>query len=101
MIQLEKALSEFIETRDIEKFLTSGLSLDPEIIQPHILSLPEEQQLNVRSQLAEVMDALGAYIEQLDVEKTAIKMQIDQNLKSVQACLSYGNAQGLTKNKEK
>ncbi|OIN85761.1 MAG: hypothetical protein AUJ12_08130 [Alphaproteobacteria bacterium CG1_02_46_17] len=98
---LEKTLTEFMKTRDIEKFLASGISLKPEKIQSYILSLPEDRQKDVRAQLTEVMNALSSYIEKLDIEKAEIKEQIDQNLKSVQACLSYGSAQGLTKNKKK
>ncbi|MBE2191392.1 MAG: hypothetical protein IAE63_04360 [Alphaproteobacteria bacterium] len=99
MDQLEKLLEDFKTDQDIKKFLQSGISLDPENIQSHIQSLPLDKQTEIQSQLSSVMKALSGYIEELGREKDAIQDQIDDNLKSVQACLSYGSAQDISKKK--
>lgn len=95
MDTLEQLLEEFEKTKDISIFLASGVSLDPDTIRSHILSLHEEEQAEVESRLTDVAKALAEYITDLTHEKNEVQEQIDNNIKSVHACLSYGSAQGL------
>lgn len=101
MDNLEKILEEFGKTGNVQNVIDSGLSLDPLVLQTHIQSLPADRQDQLRTVLKDLLDALTIYIEENVKEKDSIKKQIDGTLKSTQACLSYGSAQGLVPRKDR
>lgn len=100
MDNLQKILEEFERTGNVQNVIDSGLSLDPLVLQTHIQTLPADRQDQFRTVLNDLLDALTIYIEDSAKEKEDIKKQIDGTLKSAQACLSYGSAQGLTPRKD-
>ncbi|HNS44102.1 MAG TPA: hypothetical protein PKH37_02605 [Alphaproteobacteria bacterium] len=100
MDNLEKVLEDFGKTGNVQNVIDSGLSLDPLVLQTHIQSLPADRQDQFRTVLKDLLDALTIYIEDNVKERDEIKKQIDGTLKSTQACLSYGSAQGLTPRKD-
>lgn len=100
MDSLVKLLQDYKASKDISPFLESGVSLDPQTIQSHILALPEDEQQDIRQILSSLQKDLENYIAQAMQDLDEVKGQIDQNLKTSQACVSYTNAQDLGQKKK-
>ena len=101
MEQLERLLNDFAKDRDIQKFLNAGVTLDIQVVQSHIQSLPDEQRVEFESRLADVMSALDDHIQKLTDDRDDLKSQIEGSEKTKKACLSYGSAQGLSGHTDK
>lgn len=89
---LDSILEKWNKNKDVESLISDGLFSDETAIQSSLEKLEGADKVNVLNQLNEIEAAVQAYIEGIDAEKKDIKKQLDANLKSAKACLSYGSS---------
>ncbi len=90
MDELRTFISTWEETGSIAVVLEKGLTLPPaDQVQSFLASLPADESEKIRSSLTTAMAALETYAVELEKETAGIKEQINQTVKSAQACLSY------------
>lgn len=94
---LNDLLAKWKENKDVEALINDGFLENQKAIQISLDEKSETEKNDALKVLAEIATALAGHISELDVLKTEIKGQIEQNLKSAQACLSYGSASGIEK----
>lgn len=93
MDDLRTFISTWEETGSIAVVLEKGLLLPPaDQVQSFLASLPADEQETIRASLTRAMVALETYAVDLERETAEIKDQINQTVKSAQACLSYNSA---------
>lgn len=93
MDELKTYIKTWEETGSIAAILEKGLTLPPpEKVQSYLAGLPPAERDGIRQKLATTMIALEEYAAALEKENALIKAQLDQNLKTAKACLSYNSA---------
>lgn len=97
MDQLNSILKMWNEKKDIEDLISLNLFTDQSAIQSELERLPEPARAGALSTLGEIQSALQAYIVDMDSEKQKVQQQIDANIKSQKACLSYGSSIDIDK----
>lgn len=101
MDKLIELLDAYENTGDISIFLRPDVVLDQKKISSHLQSLDPAKREEMERRLATIETALSTFISELAQEKDAVKEQIDRNVKTVQACLSYGQTQGIEDRKKR
>lgn len=97
MDQLKSILEMWTEKRDIEEFISLNLFADQSALQSELESLPAPLRDSALSTLGEIQSALQTYIVETTNEKQDVQNQIDANLRSKKACLSYGSSIDIDK----
>lgn len=97
MDQLNSVLKMWAEKRDIEEFISLNLFADQSALQSELERLPAPLRDSALSTLGEIQSALQTYIVDMDNEKQKVQDQIDANIRSKQACLSYGSSIDIDK----
>jgi hypothetical protein len=92
MDTLDSILKKWNKDKDVESLISEGLFSDQTAIQSSLDKLSGAKKDSVLAQLDEIESALRDYITAIDQDKKVIKKQIDANLKSAKACLSYGSS---------
>jgi flagellar hook-associated protein FlgK len=100
MNDLKTILSHWSVEKEIEVLLQNLPSLTTESVQSYVDQLPddEEKKATIKT-FSEIVSHLKTYIETLQEQQKDIKSQIDQSVKSVQACLTYGATINIGKKK--
>lgn len=94
MDKLSTFVREWNASGDIAALLEKGIQLpDAKEVQAHLATLPKAEQDVILTALGQAMTALEAHAANLEAEAAKIKTQIDQNLKTARACLSYSAAE--------
>lgn len=89
MNKLDDLLKLWTETQDVEEIISAGFLQDQKAIQADLDKKPDAEKAIALDILSQMSSALSAYINGLDHEKSEVKGQIDNNLKSAKACISY------------
>lgn len=97
MDRLSSILQKWNHEKDVESLIAQDLFADQNAIQSELDKLPDPLKTEALSTLGEIQSALQNYIVQIDSEKQDIKAQIDNNIKSKNACLSYGSSIDIEK----
>lgn len=97
MDKLNGLLENWRTTKNIENVLNSGFSFDPESVQDYLKTVSADNREKVIAELNEMMDALKAHIIEIQNQQSDVAAQIDKNLVSAKACISYGTADMLGK----
>lgn len=97
MSQLDDLLKLWTETQNVEDIINSGFLKDQKAIQDRLAQKSGDDFKTAITLMSQISSAISLYIADLDEKKKEVKAQIDQNLKSAQACISYGSASGIEK----
>lgn len=95
MNKLQKVLTEYEASGNVEDFLAHNLSLTPETLQQDLWSLTALEQEKFLRILTKLQSDLTDYIAQTERARDEVKRQLSANAKSLSACLKYGGAQDL------
>lgn len=85
------------EKKDIEEFMSLNLFADQGALQSGLESLPQAAREEALATLGEIQSELQTYIVEMTNGKEDVQKQIDANLRSKQACLSYGSSIDIDK----
>lgn len=97
MSKLDDLLKLWTETEDVEKIINAGFLKDQKAIQADLDAKPDAEKVVALNTLSQMSSALSDYINGISDEKEDVKTQIDNNLKSAKACISYGTTAKLDK----
>lgn len=101
MDTLDRILKIWSEGQDVETLIAQDLFSEQAAIQADLDKLPDPQKDAALSVLNDIQSALQTYIVNVDTEAKAIKAQIDNTLRSKNACLSYGSSIDIEKRGKK
>ena len=89
---LDSIIDKWNKNKDVESLLSEELFSDQTAIQSSLDKLSGSQKEYALKQIGEIELAINAYIAEITQEKTEVKKQLDNTLKSAKACLSYGSS---------
>ena len=89
---LDSILENWKKNKDAELLIIEDVFIDQDAIQTSLNKLSGPRKDKVLGQLSEIETAVRNYIDGLDIEKKAVKAQMDATLKAAKACLSYGSS---------
>lgn len=89
---LDSILEKWTKEKDVESLISEGLFTDLNAIQLSLDKLSGERKDSTVTTLNEIQSAILLYIEHMSAEKLETQNQIDSNLMSEKACLSYGSS---------
>lgn len=94
MNELDRFLKKWEETKSIQVLLDSRLDLpDQETVQHYLSSLSSDRQAEIIKVLGDVADAMALHLENVELEASDIRSQLDQQNQNINACLSYNKSQ--------
>jgi hypothetical protein len=97
MNKIDSVLESWKNNKDVEQLIANDVFSDPNAIRSYLDGLSAGDRDGASVTLTEIQRALEIYISNTASEKHDLKEQIDNALKSTQACASYGSASGLGK----
>ncbi len=89
---LDSIFQKWNKDKDIESLISEGLFSNQSAIQASLEKLSGHEREKAFNLLEEIQTVLQEYISRLDEDKNTIKKQMNKNLKSEKACLSYGSS---------